>query len=533
MNVLGITQSRNLDVFLQLMARLRQQGVSVARIGAWVSLARHFQTSPIVRSHADGVIFFKEWEAVAAARKKRADHARLREMEDRLGPGSLWTSVIGDRRLICGPYCKFTQDYRPRFTDEQIYAILDATLDRIKQALDEIQPDAILGFTPVTFGEILIAQYARALGVPCLMMHSSRIRNYFAYHDNLLGTSSHFVRLMKAGNFPGPVRQTAVSVLEEGRNSGIIYEGVNLKIRSGRPFRPLAAARSLPGAVYWDLQRLRDPVMRNDHHDSGDLVPWFYNNLHQPARASRVNAFLNASGRRIDLARIGDCGPFAFFPLHSEPEVALQVLGRPYHKNQIELLRNLAASLPTGWKLLVKEHPRSFGLRPREFYRSLLEIPNLRLIDVTAPSLPIVRQADLVAVISSSIGLEAAMIGKPLLILGHPKYAALPNTIARSCYNLFELSATIRALLDEYRYDEKGLLDFLSALIMGSVDVDMYSVLLAKPDRHSTGREDMSLEAKREQDYAKLAEYTQRRLAEERRCVVTEASLDIAGAGLT
>jgi hypothetical protein len=324
MNFLGITQSLNLDVFLQLMARLRQQGVAIGRVGAWVSLARHFQTSPIVRSHANGVIFFKEWEAVAVARDTSPNYSRLREMEDRMGPGSLWTAAIGDRRLIYGPHCKFTQDYRPRFTDEEIYAILEVTLTRIEQAFDDIKPDVVLGFTPVTFGEILIAQYARSLGVPCLMMHSSRIRNYFAYHDNLLGTSSHFVRLIGAGNFPQSVRQTAVSVLEEGRNAGIVYEGVNLKIRSGRPFRPLASLRSLPGALYWEMRRLHDPVMRVDHHDPGDMMPWFYNSLHQPVRASRVRSLLKSSGRQVDVAELDELGPFAFFPLHSEPEVALQ-----------------------------------------------------------------------------------------------------------------------------------------------------------------------------------------------------------------
>jgi hypothetical protein len=517
MNFLGITQSMNVDVFLELMARLRQQGVSVGRVGAWVSLARHFQTSSVVRKHGGGVTFLKEWEAVGAARSRAPDYAWLRQIEDKLGPGSLWTAVIGDRRLIYGPYCKFTQDYRSRFTDEEIYAILDVTLKRIERAFDELEPDAVLGFTPVTFGEILIAQYARSVGVPCLMMHSSRIRNYFAFHDNLVGTSSHFVRLMRAGNFPDDVRRAALAVLQESRTAGVVYEGVNLKIRSGRPFRPLASARNLPGAVYWEMRRLGNPVMRADHHDSGDIKPWFYNSLHQPLRATWVRSFLKKSGRQVEMARIGQVGPFAFFPLHSEPEVALQVLGRPYHKNQIELLRNLAASLPTGWKLLVKEHPRSFGLRTREFYRQLMDIPNLRFIDVGVHSLQVVRHAELVAVISSSIGLEAAMVGKPLLIMGHPKYAALPATIARSCYNLFELPQTISALLKEYKYDEEGLLNFLSALIKGSVDVDMYSVLLAKPDRYSSGREGMSLEAKREQDYVKLVEYTQRRIAEEQR----------------
>ena len=108
------------------------------------------------------------------------------------------------------------------------------------------------------------------------------------------------------------------------------------------------------------------------------------------------------------------------------------------------------------------------------------------------------------------------MAGKPLLILGHPKYGALPESMARRCYDLFDLPSVVRELLENYRFDEPGLLKLLSALIAGSIDIDVYSVLLNKPDRYSTGREGMSRDEKLKQDYDKLARYTVARIEEQR-----------------
>lgn len=516
MNLIGITQGGNIDLFLTLVETLRRQQVTVDRVGAWVSLAKHFRVSPVVAELGRDVRFIKEWDVVAAARNRAPDFERLRAREAELPPGALWGSVIADRRLIYGKRAKFTQDTRVHFSHRNLGAILGLALERIDQLLDEIQPDAVIGFTPVTFGEVLLAECARARSIPCLMLHSSRIRNYFAYFDTLIGTSTHFRKLIDRPNFSEDVTDAARAILDEGKKRGVIYEGVNLAIREGRPFRPVSALRALPRACGSELRRQLDPMLRRDHHDPGALAPWFYQHLHQPLRARSIARFLARSGRLISPTEIAGVKPFAFYPMHSEPEVALQVLGRPYHKDQIELLRNLGASLPAGFTLLVKEHPRSFGLRPRSYYQRLLEIPNLRIVGVEVPSTHIVPHADLVAVISSTIGLEAAMAGKPLLLLGHPKYAALPECMARRCYDLFELPAAVRNLLKNYRYDEAELLRLLSALVAGSIDIDVYSVLLNKPDRHSTGREGVSRDEKLKQDYDKLAHYTVARIEEQK-----------------
>ena len=183
--------------------------------------------------------------------------------------------------------------------------------------------------------------------------------------------------------------------------------------------------------------------------------------------------------------------------MHSEPEVAIQVLAHPYHKNQIELVRNIAASLPFGMPLIIKEHPRSFGVRSLEFYKRILEIPNAYFCEFEIKSNQILKLSEIVFVISSTIGLEAAILGKPLVILGFPKYLSMPKSMYIQSLDLFNLSKDINYILNNYRYDMKGLEYFIASLIEGSIDIDLYSVLLQKQNRYSSGRKEKSIDIKK------------------------------------
>ena len=115
-------------------------------------------------------------------------------------------------------------------------------------------------------------------------------------------------------------------------------------------------------------------------------------------------------------------------------------------------------SLPFGMKLVVKEHPRSFGLRPVEYYRSLLQIPNLYFVPMQANSLEVSRHADLVCVISSTIEFEACCIGKLLLLLGHAKFEALPSSMFELCENLLNCQRPLERLLANYQYDKSQII---------------------------------------------------------------------------
>ena len=147
--------------------------------------------------------------------------------------------------------------------------------------------------------------------------------------------------------------------------------------------------RALAAAVKHEVLRLADPVVRRDPHNPGYLVPALLERLVQPWRAYRLRRFIRASAHTYDA--FGD-QEFCLFPLHFEPEIALQIYGRPL-QNQIEVARTLALALPVGMKLVVKEHPRAAGFRPLGYYRRLLDIPNVLIAAPELSSQRLVRDA--------------------------------------------------------------------------------------------------------------------------------------------
>ena len=53
---------------------------------------------------------------------------------------------------------------------------------------------------------------------------------------------------------------------------------------------------------------------------------------------------------------------------------------------------------------------------------------------------------------------------------------------------------------------------YIAATATGSVPVDLYTVLLGKPGRMREGRDELSEEQRRQEDYRRLAEYCRSRI---------------------
>lgn len=84
------------------------------------------------------------------------------------------------------------------------------------------------------------------------------------------------------------------------------------------------------------------------------------------------------------------------------------------------------------------------GQRRLGFYRSLLSIPNLRLLPFSVPTNGLILNAEVVAVISSTAGLEAALVGKPVLIFGDYPWDYAPSV--RRAEALAQLPRQLREL---------------------------------------------------------------------------------------
>jgi hypothetical protein len=107
---------------------------------------------------------------------------------------------------------------------------------------------------------------------------------------------------------------------------------------------------------------------------------------------------------------------FVFYALNYAPEHTLDVEA-PNFTNAYETVRQIAMSLPLGVKLYVKEHPVALGIRGPAELRRMRRLPGVRLIDPAVDSHALIRRAELIVSLSGTVSLEAALLGRPSLVM--------------------------------------------------------------------------------------------------------------------
>jgi hypothetical protein len=175
-------------------------------------------------------------------------------------------------------------------------------------------------------------------------------------------------------------------------------------------------ATNVPGLKLFGRQlrkRIADP--RNEY-----MRPerWALNRRKERARSLLARRLYRELGDR----------PFLYFPLHVTDDYKITRI-IPHTVDQASLVEQVADALPAGHDLVLKEHPMSVGRNSIALLRRLRRRQNVRLLSPETSSHDLIRQATAVAVISSTVGLEALLYDKPVLTLGHPFYAGYGVTI--------------------------------------------------------------------------------------------------------
>jgi capsule polysaccharide modification protein KpsS len=133
---------------------------------------------------------------------------------------------------------------------------------------------------------------------------------------------------------------------------------------------------------------------------------------------------------------------------------------RPHCVHQEAIIEQVAAALPPGVELVVKEHPMSIGRNPVGMLRRLSRASHIHLLDPRQSSLELAKTAAGVATISSSVGLEALLCNRSVLTLATPFYAGYGVTL--DLEDLREISEKVPELL-EFKPDPERTRRFLHA----------------------------------------------------------------------
>lgn len=466
-------------MFHRLDDHLRRR-VGTGRRGFYVSDRRQFDayTRCCPDLTEDGTKFVHEWEVVLQGVRRTPDRDRIASYEKRLGDPFLWSALLADRRLYQGRMAFLRQDYPSPYTHMQLLGILEENLDQFQQFFDEVKPNAVFSFICVTLGDYLGYLFARERGIPFLSLRSTRVENYVTWATDVFEPSKIIRAAYEIGIGPHPeaLRQ-AKAFLAAARNQHLKYEGV-LPASDGPPkSRVLRRSVLRSGA---DLLRHTGQQLVRGNFDlsyyHNPIKVAFIQQVLNRFRARRVNHFLR--NHWVDIFD-KNLTPFAFFPLHTEPEVSLLVHGRGF-LNQIEVARSLASSLPVGWRLLVKEHPASVGKRPLSYYRKLLAIPNVCMVRTSCTSNELIARASLVVTISGTIGFEALLHAKPVAVLGNTPFEFLPAGMVRRLTSPYRYAEEIGELLAQYSFDSSAVERYVAATISCSVRTNLYSELLAR-----------------------------------------------------
>ena len=172
-----------------------------------------------------------------------------------------------------------------------------------------------------------------------------------------------------------------------------------------------------------------------------------------------------------------DDAPFVYFPLHLEMERTL-LISAPYFTNQLEVIRNIAQSLPINFKLFVKEHPLQLarGWRSPNEYREIMKIPNVTLLHPSVDKNELYQKCSLIITIAGSAGFEGLFYGKPVITFIDLNFSLL-NSVD-TITNLAELPKMIENSLSK-KIDPSDLDRFVTLLEKSTTNFD-YADFLTK-----------------------------------------------------
>lgn len=206
------------------------------------------------------------------------------------------------------------------------------------------------------------------------------------------------------------------------------------------------------------LASLRDGTIMAKMH--GYFSKVFGDNIKKEYSLVQTKADLNAK--------------FIYLPLNYQPECTSSPQGGVF-VNQILMIETVAASVPDGWYVYVKEHPVQWlgrGLnfsssRYKGYYKTIAAIPKVRIVPMTADNYELIRASRAVATLTGTTGLEALLRSKPAIIFGYPWYQDCPFLL--SVDGVASCRRAIDEVINGFRVKQPEVINFLKALAEGTI----------------------------------------------------------------
>ncbi|MEX2649736.1 MAG: hypothetical protein WD673_12065 [Alphaproteobacteria bacterium] len=326
-----------------------------------------------------------------------AEARSARAWEDRLGV-TINRLAMANRHLGRGYALAGPGHPRSRPSEASYGAMLaayNATLESWDREITEKEP------TLVVNGRIELARLAATRGIPCRFLSSSRWANLYHWAiDERLAC---------------PAIEARFRAIEAGPE--VTVEAPYALDRTSRAdfhaaiTRRAVARDALATVLRHGWGRLRGHEKARAGYHLGDQVRLLARRRADWRRLLRVAAPLASLEGQV----------FVFYALQEEPEISMGQIS-PEFFFQLAAIASLGRDLPAGVLLAVKETVHAVGRRPRDFYDQIRALKNVVLLDPREGGIA----ARAVATVTGTVGLEAAVMGRPVVAFGsHNLYDVL------------------------------------------------------------------------------------------------------------
>ena len=349
------------------------------------------------------------------------DERLLRSLERDDVP-TLHNMILGDRVLS-----------KLGYSEALGYATFIA--QRLMSVLEQVRPSVVIvGFDAVHAS--LALAVARYMNVPVFALNFSPIpRGFVCLCDRMNPSARVTIRRLEKEN----LEKDANRYLREFERRQVTAPAY----LAPQPASLLGKAGHLPDrlrAATRILKRSRDgEFLKYTDERSSYSITRSLSQLIRTSRSRRANG-------RIPALRAPPSKRYVLFGLHMQPESSIDVWA-PFFSNQMWVVELLARCIPPSHSLLVKIHKSDIANYSDHQLRSLQALPGVEFVQPFADTRDFLERADAVVSIQGTMGLEAALLGKPTIMLGESPATQFPSVSAVG--EIRNLPSLMRAKLEQ------------------------------------------------------------------------------------
>jgi len=352
---------------------------------------------------------------------------------------NLWKLASTERIFLYNEFHKFST--------EEIIPILEQECKFFENTIDEIKPDFVIMVRPYFHHDTIFIQLCKAKGIKVLDLDATRFpnRSVISFSD-------------KKNEYDKFEISNKVRTFEElqlyKKNNGSYSKDVDFK--SSR-------ANVLAAGLEYFLGENENVRTHYTYQGRGKLEV-LSNHLVDKIRIKVRKNFIDKYFQMDFTAN----RKFILFTLSVNAESTV-LLNAPFYINQIEVVRNIAKSMPADHLLLVKEHPASIGRSWRSImeYKELRDIPRVVLIHPSANIQELIKKSSLVISIASSSVFDALFFGKPVIIFADTDFTMIPEI--RRLSEIEKLPDVIRSELNR-KIDPSNIEKYIQFIEKNSFD---------------------------------------------------------------